>query len=212
MHSENPLPFYHTLRNVLDNPNDSMWENEAFVVLVVHRAWRAATSGDVASCWCRKIGNFSVNIHLLMRHRAAVDVIIDVLGTSSILWIADRMASILSAMQKADPTYFSGDDCADMAAATARFSQGKASHSRIINRIERVVKRAMHPRHQDFDADMGVIFQLNAGGAFGAGAFGAPVERGGAPSAHQLNQRGTRTNAEISRMFDAARNFLLCQN
>ena len=87
-----------------------------------------------------------------------MDVIIDVLGTSPKFWIADRMSLILSAIQKADPSYFSGDDCAHMAAATARFSQGKMSHSRIINRIERVPKRAMHPCHQDFEADMGVIF------------------------------------------------------
>ena len=152
-----PQEFYTTLQRVLDDPNDSVWEDEAFVVWVVDRAWRGSYH-YVESSWCRKIGNFSANLHLIMRHRAAMDVLIDVLATSPTIWIADRMSSMLSAIQKADPAYFSGEDCARMAAATARFSPGQVSHSRIIKRIEQVVKRAMHPRHQDFEAGMGDIF------------------------------------------------------
>ena len=141
--------FYDTLRTILDDPTHPAWEEEEIVVWVVDRGWRGKHH-YVAQTWCRKIGNFGQNLDLIMRHRKAVDVVIDVLATSNTIWIIDRMATFLAGMQKLDASFFSDDDCAKMATAIGRLDDTRESHVKITRRIQRVCNRILHPKQQNF--------------------------------------------------------------
>jgi hypothetical protein len=126
--------FYDTLRTILDYPTHPAWDKRHYV----------------AQTWCRKIGNFGQNLDLIMRHRKAVDVVIDVLATSNTIWIIDRMATFLAGMQKLDASFFSDDDCAKMATAIGRLDDTRESHVKITRRIQRVCNRILHPKQQNF--------------------------------------------------------------
>jgi hypothetical protein len=152
--------FYATLRALLDDPTHPAWDDEEIVVWVVDRGWR----GDyhyVAQSWCRKIGNFGKNLDIIMRHRKAVDVVIDVMATSNTIWIIDRMATFLANMQKLDASFFTDDDCSWLAAAIGRLDDNRSSHAKIIRRIQRVCNGILHPKHQNFE-DIEAMFASSA--------------------------------------------------
>ena len=149
MHTDRSRVFYDTLREIFADSEHPAWYDEDVVVWVVECGW-GNDSHHVDRSWCCNLGNFHLHMGILMRHRKAVDAVIDAMATSKTTWIVDRMATFLSNMQKLDAAFFNDHDCAKMATAIGRLDETRSSHAKIVRRIERVCNAILHPRHQDF--------------------------------------------------------------
>ncbi len=145
--------FYKTLRYVLDNLDHSLWNDEDFVCWVATRAW-GGRFHYIEQTFCRQC----LKVPTIMRHRKAIDVIINTLGRSRTLYVVDRMATYLLSMQKIDSAVFSESDCSKMAEAVSRLDSSRIVHARIIKRIERICAHVLHPSRQDFAREVREIF------------------------------------------------------
>jgi hypothetical protein len=156
-----PQLFYDTLSEILDDTTHPAWDEE-LVCWTIERAWRPRRACFyITQGWGRCIGNREGTLALIMRHRKAIDLVVDIMAKSKAIWIVGRMATFLENMQKLDASVFDDDDCAKMAAAIGRLDETRSSHAKIIKRIQRVCNHILHPKHQNF-GEIETMFSSNA--------------------------------------------------